>query len=282
MDLGLRSDDRVLVLGSSGWFGREFRALFESLPMQPASLWVPGASDPSAPAGEEITAFDPTVVVNFAFLTRERVETEGEDAFIDVNTALMDRFELLAQRSPVRMAVTVSSGAAVTEPLHPYGRLKAREEQRVLDLVTEHRSVVVIRAYSVSGGYVRRPHAYAFSDLLLQAAAGRIEITASNHVRRRYCSVVDALTVALLSAGQGRSGIFETGGDLIEMGELAERMRTIVNPDATIVRPELDDAVAHDYCSDNRSWLAWSSAAGVKPMTLDHQIRQAASILLAP
>lgn len=280
MDLGLRSDDRVLVLGSSGWFGREFRAMFDAWSPPSVALWVAGPSDPTAPQEEDLQEFHPTVVVNFAFLTRERLESDGEKVFVHTNTRLTDRFQHHASRPGVRLAVTISSGAAVSDPDHPYGRLKAAEEQRSLELIDSKRSVVVIRAFSVSGGYVRRPRDYAFSDFIMQAPSGAIHVAAPHLVFRRYCSVRDALTVALRSGTAGRSGVFETGGDRVEMGELASTVSQVVNPKARVLRSEVNASEASEYCSDDRSWREWCADVDVQPSDLNSQVTQAATVLL--
>lgn len=281
MDLGLRADDRVLVFGASGWFGRELRALVALADQVPNLLWVPGPSTGAVPDDSQVEDFRPSVVVNFAALTRERVEAEGEEAFTATTQHLASRFHRHAQASSVRLAVTVSSGAAVTDTDHAYGRLKAAEERMALQLGDTRRTVVVIRAYSVSGGYVRRPRHYAFSDLILQAAQGHVHVSADSLVYRRYCSVRDVLTVALRSGANGRSGLFETGGSHVEMGELADAIVASINPRATVARSWRGGSVPHSYCSDNTSWLEWTNAAGVRTTELDEQITQAAEILLA-
>ena len=282
MDLGLRADDRVLVLGASGWFGRELRALVALADRAPALLWVPGPSAGSVPEDSEVENFHPSVVVNFAALTRERVEADGVEAFTETNQDLTSRFCRHAQAASVRFAMTVSSGAAVTDVDHPYGRLKAAEEEMAVQLSAVGRTVVVIRAYSVSGGHVRRPRSYAFSDFILQAAQGHVHVSANSPVYRRYCSVRDALTVALRAGSNGRSGLFETGGSHVEIGELAEAIVASVNPRASVTRSSLVSSIAGSYCSDNTSWLEWSATAGVRPADLDEQIAQAAETLLSP
>lgn len=278
----MRQSDRVLVLGSSGWFGREFAALLTEVGAdRPVVLQVGGPSTGTSVSQAEIADFDPTVVVNFAFLTRERVQIEGEEAFTSTNRGLTDRFIRAASMSNVRMAVTVSSGATVSEPEHPYGKLKQIEESEASELVTESRSIVVLRAYSVSGGYVRRPHDYAFSDFISQASTGTISVKADHAVFRRYCSVADALTAALRAGDIGRSGILETGGDLVEMGELAYRVAGIVNPRARVERAPITGAPASRYHSDNRSWSEWLEMANVRQMDLDAQITATAEVLLS-
>jgi len=280
VDLGLRPTDRVLVFGASGWFGRELRALLARNAITSKVLWVPGPSSPAGPSETEIAEFQASVVVNFAALTRERVAIDGEAPFMRTNELLTRRFHQHAEASGVRLAVTVSSGAAVTEPDHPYGRMKAAEEKSALELAESGRSVVVMRAYSVSGGYVRRPRDYAFSDFIIQAASGEIRVSAASAVFRRYCSVQDALFVALQQGADGRSGLFETGGEYVEMGGLAAAIVSSVNPQAVVTRPTFQNEAPTSYCSDNSSWSEWSLDAGLRPADLQEQISQAAAVLL--
>lgn len=281
MDLGLAPDDRIVVLGSSGWFGREFAAMRSVAAIPDAYvLEVPGPSAGVVVSDEEVAAFDPTVVLNFAFLTRERVESEGLAEFGRINSVLSERFLTLARADSVRFALTVSSGAAVTEPEQPYGQMKLAEETAALDLVDAERTVVVLRAYSVSGGYVRRPDAYAFSDFILQAARGAVQVNADRPVFRRYCSVTDSLAIAMNRGLAGESGILETGGDLVEMGELARTIVQVVNPQAVINRREIVTEDPSAYHSDDVSWQRWSTQAGISPMGLTEQIRAASNVLL--
>ena len=250
------------------------------MPLGNPVLAVPGPSAKTVVTSEEIADFAPTIIANFAFLTRERVADLGEASFVATNRELMNRFERYASSPTVRGALTVSSGAAVTEPEHPYGRMKAEEEERAASLTTVNRSVVVMRTYSVSGPYVRRPRDYAFSNMICQSMEGVIRIESAAPVFRRYCSVADAITVAMRSIGDGRSGVFETGGPLVEMGELAESIRDAVAPRARILRDLDPAALEQHYHSDNVSWREWSSAVALEPADLTQQIRLVAAKLL--
>lgn len=279
MTLGLEPTDRIAVLGARGWFGSTFCAL------------VPGhvplfrtASSPDEThvswSRSAIEEFAPTVVVNSAFLTRERVAVEGLERFTAINTSLIEQFEMTASLPSVRAVITVSSGAAVTEPDSPYGSLKVSEEQVANSLATDSRTSVVLRAYSVSGPFVRRPRDYAFSDFIAQAAAGSVAIQAGHPVFRRYVSVSDALKVATGSVLAGWSGVIETGGQLVEMAELADRIIARVNPAASISRAEADGRPAQTYASDDASWQQACDRLAFVPMDLDQQIDATARVLV--
>jgi len=153
LTLGLTPTDRIAVLGARGWFGSTFCSL---IPADVPLLRTASSPDERhAPwSRSALEDFAPTVVVNCAFLTREREAVEGLERFTAINTSLIEQFEATANLPSVRAAITVSSGAAVTEPDSAYGSLKISEEQVANSLVGPVRSSVVLRAYSVSGPFV--------------------------------------------------------------------------------------------------------------------------------
>ena len=279
MTLGLDPTERVAVLGARGWFGQTLCSLLPD-----AVRVFRTASSPDEVHREwSVTAleeFAPTLLVNCAFLTREREKVEGMEKFHSVNTRLIEQFGATAQLPSVRAVVTISSGAAVTDPDTPYGSLKAVEERVAVDVMSPDRSSVVLRAYSVSGPYVRRPRDYAFSNFILQAPSGTIAIQAGHPVYRRYVSVSDALEVAVASAVGGWSGVIETGGELLEMGQLAERVVSVVNPAAVVTRSPSDSRPPETYASDATSWRQACDRLGFVSMDLDQQIEETSRGLL--
>jgi fermentation-respiration switch protein FrsA (DUF1100 family) len=119
---------------------------------------------------------------------------------------------------------------------------------------------------------VRRPHAYAFSDLILQARTGQIRIAADRPVYRRYVDVGDYLNVCLTRGLQGWSGIIDSGGPMVEMQELGEQIRAIVNPAATIHRPPISTTEPSIYASDDSTWQLACAATSSTPRSLPEQI----------
>lgn len=275
----LRPDDRLLITGGNGWFGRTLRAQVGG---HPHMLIIGSPRDSTAVRWEDqaVRAFAPTVVANFAFHTRDRLSKLGRDRFIAENSELTRRFLFTLGLDSLRLGLTISSGAALgldaharTDATDLYGALKAVEETEALAQSTSQRTVVVARAYSVSGPFVRRMHEYAFSDFVAQAAVGDITIKATRPVFRRYVAVSDLLSVSFASADRGFSGIIDSGGDLVEMQELAQAVRDIVNPSARIHRETLTSQEPSVYASDNVSWLDACHRTGINPMTLNEQVR---------
>lgn len=278
--------ERIAVLGATGWFGSTMLALLADHPA--AVLAVASRPRPHRVGDrtwsvieydvEEIAAFAPTVVLDFAYLTRQHEEVLGEGRYRAHLADLTRRLVRVCELPSVRAVLTVSSGAAVAAPegarlpVGPYGEGKRDVEQVAAGLVNAARSVVVARAYSVSGALVARPGAYAFSDFVRQARTGVIDVTARSEVRRRYCGVDDYLAVCVGELMDGRSGIVESGGTLVEVRALARQVSDAFPGRRPHVRSVPPQGVASTYASDDTSWRAACARQDFVPATLSEQI----------
>ncbi|SPM27984.1 NAD-dependent epimerase/dehydratase family protein [Mycobacterium terramassiliense] len=284
----LRSDDRVLVTGASGWLGRTALDLIAPLGLPTLAL----ASRPRLIRvadrdiecrvwdNRELIAFAPTVVIDCAFLTRDRVADMPLGEYVSANRALTERLLYAARLDGVRLSLTVSSGAAVYPhdaldgPIeaNPYGYLKRDAEQRLVQAATESGSVpVIVRAWSISGAHMRKPQNYALGSMIAAASAGAIRITARRPVFRRYVLAEELLAVGLAQGGLGATTI-DSGGELVEMDELAARIAAVVRPDATITRGEVDPREPDRYHSDGVDWERRCQQWDLASAPLDRQI----------
>ncbi|HVS84977.1 MAG TPA: NAD-dependent epimerase/dehydratase family protein [Gaiellaceae bacterium] len=291
---------RVLLLGAGGWFGATFLDLVARSGSNAEVLALTGRPRTIAVGGTErelhawdwrrIAAFEPTLVVNCAFLTREQLPQLGYDRYVAENVRLSGRFLRTLALPSVTAAVTVSSGAAVEAiagapdaETNPYGYLKWSEETAARALAERFAlALVVCRAWSVSGELVQRPRDYAFSDLVLQARSGRIEIRAAHEVWRRYVSVHDLLAVCAALALDGRFETVDSGGPLVELGELAATIVRELAPGATIERPAPGGFEADRYHSDDRTWQDACTRLRHQPASLEEQIHAVAAGLAEP
>jgi len=299
----LKPDDRILILGASGWFGRTALAALAALGQHSENLLMVGSLareinvsgrtyhlqewDPSA-----VDRFQPTVVFDFAFLTRDWLKTLGEAEYIRRNKELTSRlFEVLAIGS-LRRLLTVSSGASLkpqmdgeSRGLDPYGQQKKETELRLREVAAMGAvDVIIARAWSVSGGFVQKPSNYAFSDFIMSSInRGVIEVRADHLVLRRYCSVEDLIAVALLDSSGRPFYELDSGGSLIELVDLAK----IISEAAGGVRVEVryENRLAKPGDSYHSSGAAWDSAlqrTRYQALTLRQQIRNVANALARP
>ena len=279
-------EERVLVVGATGWFGSTMLALLERHPANVLPVAsrsrdvVVGAASWSVHGWDDdvVRDFAPTTILNFAFLTRDKEADLGPAQYAAAIAELNARLVRTTELPSVRAMLTVSSGAAVHVPegehlpIGAYGEAKRAEERLALGLVSASRSIVVARAWSLSGGLVQRPHDYAFSDLVLQARTGTIEVAAPGEVWRRYCGTDDYLAVCTAALMSGRSGLIDSGGPEVELRDLARRIADRYPGTRPDVRAAPPREAARRYCSDDSTWQSACRASGFVPATLEEQI----------
>jgi hypothetical protein len=280
-------DDRILITGASGWLGRT--ALDLLAPLGLPTLALAGRARRIQVAGceivcrewdeTEVAAFGPTVVLDCAFLTRGRVAEMPLEEYVATNRTLTERLVYATRLPGVRLALTVSSGAAVHPhdalrgPLedNPYGYLKREAEYRLAEAGENGAVPVVARAWSISGAHVQEPRGYALGSMILDADAGAIRIMARRPVFRRYVLAEELLAIGIAEGGVGPATI-DSGGGLVEMAELALRVAAVVRPDALISRGEVDPRDPDRYHSDGGDWESRCQRWGLASVSLDRQI----------
>ena len=282
---------RILVLGGAGWFGRTALAM---LWQRASEVLVVGSYERTVAIGSLeipikawdqslIAAYKPDLVLDFAFLTRDFEQTLGTKKFRAINDVLSDRLLGLAHMASVQKILTVSSGATIVQkggsaasPLDSYGQQKLALETSLSDAATlTGTEVAVARAWSVSGGHVQKYQNYAFSDFIHSAVNhGFVRLRAKSLVTRRYCAVEDFLAVVMANS-QGRSWLeVDSGGELVELGDLASLIAQEVGAGSVSVVSNPRDVNLNDsYHSDNASWAGACSSARFEPLTLVEQIR---------
>lgn len=281
----------MLVLGASGWFGQTASLMLRKLNVD--FLAVGSRSRLIQTLGEplEIRQFDkdlvqtfsPTVVLDFAFLTRELIEVIERDSYFEGNRSLIQEGVWALSLPSVRYGVVTSSGAVVspsTDLISRYGSdfyadLKRESEdsyQKLSDRLGK--AICIIRPWSVSGSLFTKTRGFAFSDFCFQALSENQIVVKSNvPVFRRYVAVEDLIALGIKSAHSGVSQIIDSGGELIELKDLAERIAAQI-PGASVIH-HLDYSQAPQrYHSDNLSWQALTQRFKYKEASLDDQISQ--------
>ncbi|OBK44998.1 NAD-dependent epimerase/dehydratase family protein [Mycobacterium kubicae] len=288
VSLALR-DDRVLVTGASGWLGRTALDLLAPLGLPTLAL---ASRNRLIRVGDyeiecrvwedkEVAAFEPTVVLDCAFLTRDRVDDMSLVEYVAANRGLIQRLVYATHLPGVRLALTISSGAAVYPhdaldgPIeeNPYGYLKREAERRLAQAAAENNVMpVIVRAWSISGSHMQRPSHYALGSMIQAADAGAIHIMARRPVFRRYVLAEELLAVGIAEGNIGAATI-DSGGELVEMADLAARIAAVVNPDAVITRNEFNSSESDHYHSDGRDWEMRCAKWDLASEPLDRQIK---------
>ena len=274
---------RVLVLGPTGWFGRT--ALELSIHSSPV-FYLVGSRRGEVQMGEkkltvhewndrEVERFSPDLVLDFAYLTRNWVSELGISEYRARNEVLAERLVWASTLRSVKTVVTISSGAAVQSELDPYGQGKRKIELALREaLRTSNTNLGVLRAWSVSGGFVRDPDQYALSSFVRQGLdSGNIRVSADRMVYRRYCAVEELLAVGLHLAHRHSHSLLDSGGEKLEMFDLAQKVAEQI-PGAKVIleNPARHSQDPDDYSSDNESWVQGIRETKLMPMSIEEQI----------
>ncbi len=285
----IESSDRVLVTGATGWFGQTAVALADLLGIQKKLIasrsrdFMIGSREFHAEVWNDasILRFNPTVVIDAAYLTREYANSFSGNEYVTQNRLLTNRLISLADLPALRKVVTFSSGDAAKHltietasslDKDPYGYLKFEAENAVSEAYSKAGiDYSIIRSWSVSGALVTKINGFAFSDFINQAINGRVEVHADRKVYRRFCLIEEAIALGL-NHNSSIDGVLDTGGNLIEIHDLAAQIVQIVNPMACFTEADYEDNTEDCYFSDNSSWETSCQTSGLVTLSIPEQI----------
>jgi len=177
-----------------------------------------------------IEHWQPTAVLDLAFITRERLGTIPPLEYRSRNIELIRKSLWLAGLSSVHGYVYLSSGAVMSGQPDLYGELKLQAETSLLDVARDRQlPLVIARAWSLSGGHCTKPNTFALFDLIRQTVyESHVTINAKSEVWRRYTDAGDFLEVALHGLGCGQQLVVDSAGPLIEIGDLALEVQEVL------------------------------------------------------
>jgi UDP-glucuronate decarboxylase len=306
----LRSDYRVLVTGASGWLGRaslemlsgafgdRFDERVACFGSSARTLHLRGGlSIDQLPLPEMgVVGSGRYVLLHFACLTKDKAGNLSRDGYLAANRSISALTRAAAERVGVDRLFLVSSGAvyqalrapADSAAAHPYGAIKLEDEALFHGFAREKagRRVVTARLFNLSGPYINKTDAYALSSFIEQARGGAdaaIRINAAHRVVRSYVGVGDLLNVAfahLLGDCREPYDCFDTAGEReVEVVELAEIVKAVVNPTSSIIRPALSSGKEDRYVGDGALFGSLANRYGVGLRDLREQVRETAEYL---
>lgn len=161
-----------------------------------------------------------------------------------------------------------------------YASLK-QEEREVIYETAENIGATLVegKLYSATGAYMTAPTSFAIGALLSESQTGSVHIQSSRYVWRRYLDSVQYLRTLFAQAKSGVSAVVESGGQLIELGELAkECLRLTGNDTNAIFRPHPSQPDDHYYSKSN-TFENILTSLGERPMDLSAQLYNVAKAL---
>lgn len=298
---------RIVIVGASGWIGKATLTMLHSAlgPEETARrvrcfgsrdqrLDVhPGLSFAQR-ALEELPALEkaPTILFNLAFLTKDKVGAMDDDIYVNVNRSLSEQVMRALEPIGVDRLFVASSGAAAfaddanaAPDLRLYGGLKRDDEERFAawaEAEPDHRRVVITRIYNISGPFINKYGTYALAAFIIDALAGQpIRVHAPMRVIRGYVAVRELLSVvfaALLSDGVDPVLRFSTGGEPLELGDLAAKVADALGG-GVVDRAPITRDVDNCYVGSDTAYRCLLEGFGIDHIPLFQQIVETADYM---
>jgi nucleoside-diphosphate-sugar epimerase len=282
----------IVINGGTGWLGiATLRALerikyIENIEITSSNGRTFIAHDLGEFKTKELTNntkidFKTEVLVNLAFKTRDYISILGEEEYTKINLDILKSSVNLAKNLKPKSIVIVSSGV-VSRNLDSQGKLdntqytklKNLEEKTFTQIAKDMgANLVILRMWGGSGRDLTSPFKYAIGDLIRQAlVSDKIIVSSEQLTYRRYSDASQQLEIAIRCAISGKNLVFDSGGQIIEMGELANIIKNTLQPNLEIVRKLDANLPADKYYSESNQFESFAKEYGIELFTLKQQI----------
>ncbi len=292
------NSSKVLITGATGWLGRETVArvlegkldgiskndlLLASSNGRDLELDSLGVFPTDALAGISDTKSKDGIdgLVHLAFITKDKTAEYSFSDYVAKNIELISTACKIIEREKPKWVVVVSSGAIIDRSTmgiennalqNPYGFCKRIEEALIAESACKVGANIVIgRLWGGTGLYMPIKRAYAISDFIESAKEkNAISINSGGEVIRRYCDAGDFMEVLVRAALKGDTTTIDSGGSIIEVGELANLISARMG-EIPITRSKTPTPL-DDYYPRGSEFEDLAKSVGVQLHGIDEQV----------
>lgn len=286
----------IVITGASGWLGRAtIRALskeFGTSILNEISAFgnshrvisIPGVGDIRVQPLLDLPLLNKCdYLFHFAFLTRDQLLMSDKAVYQESNEIIRNTVSTFIQMAEPKALAFCSSGAVAyrTEKQEQdlsysiYAEMKLREQEALVAAANScGTSTVMCTLFSATGIDMVEPTKYAIGSLVQQALFGKeLVIEAKGTVFRKYVDS-EILMQLIIKLSMDRVNVnFDSGGNLVELSELATIINFTVGNGLNIVRPNFTkNSPIDDYFSKSNLMEEMFHAYGIKSLSLESQI----------
>ena len=249
---------KICINGARGWLGQaSLNAIYENFPaITESELILLGREACTLETDKRINRIvqigsasfleQTDIFIQLAFKTRDYINKMGEVNYRKTNKELIQKSLQEIRRAKPKKVVLISSGV-VTSYLESnfqmyadaYTELKLLEEKMFQEACLQIGAKLrIIRLWGATGSDMTEPLKYAIGDIINQALTNKqIQINSGNFVYRRYIDAHQLMTLAIMAEFKNDYEVFDSGGIVVEIGDLAKSVCQELNINEEIIRP---------------------------------------------
>ena len=292
----------VLIKGATGWIGHQtaiqladrFKGNLDLTLMNssPASIYVYNKYIQTITPSSSVMDKHIDYFFDYAFQTREKIESLGDKQYIDTNLNLINHSVEVVKKLGPKTVVLASSGAiynsskyAQTKNYKLYSELKTIQEQQISDACKQSGSnLIIVRIFNLSGQGMNKSKVYAFQDIVEKALQNKeIVINSKFQVFRRYCDITQLLDLLFQLTFNEENICFDSGGQLVEIHRLVEIVKSSLNSNSSVIAEPIDYVSTPDnyYSSSNTYELLLKKLLNQDSVSINSQVIKTAQNLIS-
>jgi nucleoside-diphosphate-sugar epimerase len=283
--------EQVVIYGANGWMGRsavDFLSSFAPAVAKEKFLLIGSKSGLLNINGSKFTIVEPPVGLtsvrekaiffNAAFLRRELLQKMTPEEYLHKNSEIVYLAKTAIKEKKLLSFINLSSGVArdfddevQSKSTDVYSRLKKRLEIEYSEYCNQSQTTLVnCRIFSLSGRHLNEFENLALSSFINQAKTkNEIEVK-SPATKRCYLDATDLAGILLSVAALGKDISFDSGGELVTMHQLAERVLAGLGKDISAIT--LGNIESPDYFGEFAKFNSLAAEMGHNLLGIEDQI----------
>jgi nucleoside-diphosphate-sugar epimerase len=286
----------IVITGASGWLGRatirafvkEFGTpILDQISAFGAShkiITLHGIGEIQIrPLSDLLFLQNCDFLFHYAFLTRDLLDKSEVDVYRESNDLIRKIVSSFILLTKPEALIFCSSGAVSQRTKKQeqdfsygvYAEMKAKEQVDLINMANSCGTrTIMCTLFSATGIDMVDPSKYAIGSLVQQALYGKeIVIESNGMVLRKYVDTEDLMQLLIKLAQEKPDIEFESGGDIVELSELATLVDSIVGNQLKVVRTRFDaNSPIDDYFSRSNFMAEMFHHYGIKAKSLESQV----------
>ena len=286
--------EQVVIYGAKGWIGRSAISILSTQRIdwdEKLILLIGSKSESFISSSQVLQIYSSReaqkylskncIFLNAAYLRSEKLNRYSQKEFIKKNREIIQFGEKILKQNRIRTFINLSSGIVnqtldlnKNDNLSIYAKCKINDEITIKNVCDSVSSLLInCRIFSLSGRFINEFDNLALSLFIKQALTKpKIISVQSQNTYRTYLDSIDLVKVLFELSLTNSSYTIDSGGSLIKLGQLADKIATII-PDVSVNKLDIFNK-SNDYYGDFENFNKLAAKLGTKLLNIEDQINE--------